>query len=182
VAAKNLVGKRLTRFSVVRYGNVVGSRGSVLPFFRTLIKKGTRALPITDVHMTRFWIDQTDAVDFVVKCLERMQGGEIFVPKIPSIKIVDLANALAPDLPIDVVGIRPGEKLHEVMCPKEDSFTTIEFADHFVVAPAIRFVVNADYTKNKAGETGKPVGQGFEYNSANNPEFLDTKELSKRYG
>jgi UDP-N-acetylglucosamine 4,6-dehydratase len=182
VAANNLVGKRQTRFSVVRYGNVVGSRGSVLPYFKKLIDQGADGLPITDAQMTRFWITQEEAIEFVMKSLGRMQGGEIFVPKIPSIRITELAKALAPKLPFKIIGIRPGEKLHEVMCPTEDSQNTIEFADHFVIAPSIQFVVAADYKKNKAGETGKPVQQGFEYNSFNNPHYIEPEELSKLYG
>lgn len=182
VAANNLVGKRPTRFAVVRYGNVVGSRGSVLPYFKKLIAQGVTGLPITDEKMTRFWITQEDAIEFVLQSLKRMQGGEIFVPKIPSIRIAELAKALAPELPFNVIGIRPGEKLHEVMCPTEDSTNTIEFADHYVIAPSIQFVITADYKKNRAGETGIPVKQGFEYNSANNPHFLETEELKKLYG
>ena len=182
VAANNLAGSKPTRFAVVRYGNVVGSRGSVLPYFKQLLANGTDTLPITDEKMTRFWISQEDAIDFVVKSLQRMQGGEIFVPKIPSIKITELAKALAPDRPFNVIGIRPGEKLHEVMCPTEDSINTIEFKDHFVIAPSIQFVIEADYKQNKLGEAGSPVQQGFEYNSANNPHFLETDELQKLYG
>ncbi|MDB5492130.1 MAG: UDP-N-acetylglucosamine 4,6-dehydratase [Micavibrio sp.] len=182
VAANNLVGKRATRFAVVRYGNVVGSRGSVVPFFKKLIECGSKELPITDDKMTRFWITQEEAIVFVVKSLERMQGGEIFVPKIPSIRIVELAKAMAPKLGQKIIGIRPGEKLHEVMCPNEDSINTIEFADHFVITPSISFVVTADYKKNRLGETGKAVQQGFEYNSANNPHFIEPAELTKLYG
>lgn len=182
VAANNLVGKRPTRFAVVRYGNVVGSRGSVVPFFKKLIEGGSKELPVTDDKMTRFWITQEEAIIFVIKSLERMQGGEIFVPKIPSIRIVELAKAMAPKLAQKIVGIRPGEKLHEVMCPTEDSTNTIEFADHFVITPAINFVIKADYNKNRIGETGKHVLQGFEYNSANNPHFLEPAELEKLYG
>ena len=182
VAANNLVGSRPTRFAVVRYGNVVGSRGSVLPYFKQLVSQGAKNLPITDEKMTRFWIRQEDAIEFVVQCLKRMQGGEIFVPKIPSIRIVSLAKAVAPDLPLNVIGIRPGEKLHEIMCPTEDSQNTIEFKDHYVISPSIQFVITADYTKNSLGEVGKPVSQGFEYNSANNPHFLELDELKKLYG
>jgi UDP-N-acetylglucosamine 4,6-dehydratase len=182
VAANNLVGKRPTRFAVVRYGNVVGSRGSVVPFFKKLIANGSKELPVTDEKMTRFWITQDDAIVFVVKALARMQGGEIFIPKIPSIRIVELAKAMAPQLSQKIIGIRPGEKLHEVMCPTEDSGNTLEFTDHFVIAPAIQFVVSADYRTNKLGETGKPVQQGFEYNSANNPHFLEPAELERLYG
>ncbi|MFV2058977.1 MAG: UDP-N-acetylglucosamine 4,6-dehydratase (inverting), partial [Thiohalomonadales bacterium] len=127
VAANNMTGRHPTRFGVVRYGNVVGSRGSVVPFFKKLIAEGTDFLPITHSDMTRFWITLQQGVDFVLKNFERMHGGEIFVPKIPSATITDLATSLAPDIPHKVVGIRPGEKLHEIMCPADDSHLTIEF-------------------------------------------------------
>ena len=140
VAANNLAGGHRTRFSAVRYGNVVGSRGSVVPFFQKRIAEGADRLPITDSRMTRFWITLQQGVDFVLKNFERMYGGEIFVPKIPSVRVVDLATALAPDLPQEIIGIRPGEKLHEVMCPSDDSHLTLEFDDHFVIQPTIQFV------------------------------------------
>ncbi len=181
VAANNLVGDdRRTRFAVVRYGNVVGSRGSVVPFFKKLIQNGNNYLPITHVDMTRFWITLQQGVDFVLKNFERMHGGEIFVPKIPSIRIVDLARAMAPDLSHKIVGIRPGEKLHEIMCPSDDSHLTINFPSYYTLIPAINFhgFVN-DYTKNKNGEKGEFVEQGFEYNSGNNPEFLGIDEIIK---
>ncbi|MDP1682593.1 MAG: UDP-N-acetylglucosamine 4,6-dehydratase (inverting) [Burkholderiales bacterium] len=179
VAANNLVGDRLTRFAVVRYGNVVGSRGSVVPFFAGLVKKKAENLPITDPRMTRFWISLQQGVDFVLKNFERMSGGEVFVPKIPSIRITDLAEAMAPGMPINIIGIRPGEKLHEVMCPHDDSHLTIEFADHYVIKPTIIFWGGNghDYTKNGLGETGCPVEQGFEYHSGTNPHFLDVEEI-----
>jgi len=139
VAANNLAGAHRTTFSVVRYGNVVGSRGSVVPYFKNLIDTGADHLPITHEHMTRFWITLDQGVDFVCKSFERMKGGEIFVPKIPSVRITDLAKAMAQNLPHKILGIRPGEKLHEVMCPRDDSHLTVEFADHYVVKPTIRF-------------------------------------------
>ena len=139
VAANNLAGAHRTTFSVVRYGNVVGSRGSVVPYFKNLIDTGADYLPITHEHMTRFWITLDQGVDFVCKSFERMKGGEIFVPKIPSVRITDLAKAMAQNLPHKILGIRPGEKLHEVMCPRDDSHLTVEFADHYVVKPTIRF-------------------------------------------
>ena len=123
-AANNIVGKGNTRFAVVRYGNVVGSRGSVVPFFKKLIADGAKELPITDERMTRFWLKLEDGVDFVLKNFERMQGGEIFIPKIPSMRILDLAKAIAPEAKIKVIGIRPGEKLHEVMCPSDLYYDT----------------------------------------------------------
>lgn len=178
VAANNIVGKRQTRFSVVRYGNVLGSRGSVVPFFKKLIDEGAESLPITDPQMTRFWITLQGGVEFVLNSFARMQGGEIFVPKIPSVRIADVATAMAPDLPQKLVGIRPGEKLHETMCPRDDSHVSLEFDDHFVIKPAIRFYGgNLDYSQNLKGEKGKPVKQGFAYNSGNNPWFLSNDEI-----
>ncbi len=175
VAGNNIVGDRKTRFAVVRYGNVVGSRGSVIPFFKKLIANGAEELPITDEKMSRFLITLEDGVNFVLKNFERMYGGEIFVPKIPSIYITDLAKALAPDLPHKIVGIRPGEKLHEIMCPADDSHLTLEFNDHFVIKPTIQFSDISDFSVNRLGEVGTPVEQGFEYNSGNNKQWL-TKE------
>ena len=177
VAANNMSGGR-TKFAVVRYGNVVGSRGSVVPFFESLMKKGVDSLPITHKDMTRFWITLQQGVDFVFKCMERMDGGEIFVPKIPSVRIVDLAKAMAPDLPFEIVGIRPGEKIHEVMCPADDSHLTIEFDDYFVIAPSITFYSRkSDFTESVLQERGKIVEYGFEYNSGGNEEFLTKKEI-----
>jgi len=177
VAANNMVGEKDTRFSVVRYGNVVGSRGSVVPFFQKLLSEKISELPITDKKMTRFLITLQDGVDFVLKNFERMQGGEIFIPKLPSMNMVELAKAMAPHLPHKIIGIRPGEKLHEVMCPADDSHLTLEFDDHFVIQPTIEFTVNIDFTKNPLGENGKPVKQGFEYNSGNNTEWLTHSEF-----
>lgn len=178
VAANNMAGGHKTCFSVVRYGNVVGSRGSVVPFFKKLMYDGATSLPITDEKMTRFWITLQQGVDFVLKNFERMQGGEIFVPKIPSVRIVDIASAMAPYLPQEIVGIRPGEKIHEVMCPSDDSHLTLEFNDHFVIRPSITFTGRSnDFLVNGLGETGKPVHQGFEYNSGQNIDFLSVKKI-----
>lgn len=178
VAANNMAGGHPTRFSVVRYGNVVGSRGSVVPFFQKLIAQGSDHLPITDVRMTRFWITLQQGVDFVLKNFERMYGGEIFVPKIPSIRIVDLATAMAPELEQRVIGIRPGEKLHEIMCPADDSHLTLEFADHYVLRPTIIFASRQNHFEtNASGEHGVPVAQGFEYNSGTNPVFMSVPEI-----
>ena len=183
VAANNLVPKgRGTIFSVVRYGNVIGSRGSVVPFFQKLIKSGTASLPITDEKMTRFLITLEEGVRFVLKNFERMQGGEIFIPKIPSMKITNLALALAPDLKHEIIGVRPGEKLHEIMCPADDSHLTLEFDDHFVIQPTIKFSKKIDFSKNLLGEIGKPVEQGFEYNSGNNDDWLDSDRLINMLG
>ncbi|CAM5206716.1 UDP-N-acetylglucosamine 4,6-dehydratase (inverting) [Alishewanella longhuensis] len=178
VAANNMVGGNRPRFSVVRYGNVVGSRGSVVPYFQQLISQRADHLPVTHENMTRFWITLQQGVDFVLNNFERMLGGEIFVPKIPSIRITDLAKAMAPNLPIKIVGIRPGEKLHEMMCPGDMSFHTYEFADHFVIAPAIKFFNRSnDFTSNALGEKGQLVEQGFEYVSDTNPNFLSIEEI-----
>jgi UDP-N-acetylglucosamine 4,6-dehydratase len=178
VAANNIAGGHRTRFAVVRYGNVVGSRGSVVPFFLKRIREGASCLPITDARMTRFWITLQQGVDFVLKNFERMCGGEIFVPKIPSVRIVDVARAMAPDLPHEIVGIRPGEKIHEVMCPADDSHLTLEFADHFVIRPTITFYDGStNYASNNLGETSVPVAQGFEYNSGRNERFLSVPEI-----
>ena len=176
-AANNIVGEGETRFAVVRYGNVVGSRGSVVPFFKGLIERGATELPITDERMTRFWLKLEDGVEFVLKNFQRMQGGEIFIPKIPSMRILDLAKAIAPNAKIKVIGIRPGEKLHEVMCPSDLYYETVEFPDHFVIKPSIEFGVNIDYTTNALGEHGHMVADGFDYNSGNNPHFLTVEEL-----
>lgn len=182
VAANNIAGGHRTLFSVVRYGNVLGSRGSVVPFFRRLAQNGATELPITDPRMTRFWITLEEGVEFVLKNFARMQGGETFVPKIASSNIVDLARAIAPDLPHKVVGIRPGEKLHEVMCPADDSHRTLEFADHFVIQPAIVMKDAVDYARNREGEVGKPVAEGFEYNSGTNPQVIGVAEIRAMLG
>ena len=173
VAANNMVGKNDTRFSVVRYGNVVSSRGSVIPFFKNLIDNGAKELPITDIRMTRFLITLQSGVNFVLKNFERMQGGEIFVPKIPSMKMVDLATALAPDLKHKIIGIRPGEKLHEVLCPADDSHLTLEFDDHFVIRPSIPLSKNIDFQVNAIGEKGTNVDIRFEYSSIKNDIWLN---------
>ena len=178
VAANNMVGYEKTRFAVVRYGNVVGSRGSVVPFFDKLIADGASSLPITDMRMTRFWITLQEGVDFVIRNFARMHGGEIFVPKIPSVRITDLAEAMAPGMPTNVIGIRPGEKLHETMCPADDSHLTVEFQDHFVLRPTIKFYRgDIDYLTNNIEERGAAVEQGFEYSSGTNPHFLNVEEI-----
>ncbi len=177
VAANNIAGGHKTRFSVVRYGNVVGSRGSVVPFFKKLLNQGATELPITDPRMTRFWITLSQGIDLVLKGFQRMKGGELFVLKIPSIRIVDLAEAMAPGLPTKIIGIRPGEKLHEIMCPIDDSHLTIEFQDHFVIKPSITFLTPVDYFINNLGEKGHPVEKDFEYNSGTNPHFLTVPEI-----
>jgi len=178
VAANNIGGKQKTRFSVVRYGNVIGSRGSVVPYFNKLIEQGETHLPITHESMTRFWITLESGVSFVLKNFERMRGGEIFVPKIPSANIMDVAKAIAPEMPTKIIGIRPGEKLNEVMCPSDDSHHTIEFDDHYVIAPSVIFFTsNNDFTVNNINEKGKKVHEGFEYQSGTNPDFLTLEEI-----
>jgi UDP-N-acetylglucosamine 4,6-dehydratase/5-epimerase len=183
VAANNFAGGRRTRFAVTRYGNVVGSRGSVLPHFRALLKSGAKSLPITDARMTRFWITLEQGVAFVLANFARMQGGEIFVPKLPSIRIVDLAQALAPDTPTNIIGIRPGEKLHEIMCPGDEAHLTIEYPEHFVIHSGIVFFDEAiDYAKNPRGEHGSRVVDDFEYHSGHNPHFLTVPEIRRMIG
>lgn len=177
VAANNIKGNKNISFSVVRYGNVIASRGSVIPFFKNLIEQGSTFLPITDERMTRFLITLDDGVEFVLKSLERMSGGEIFVPKIPSVKIIDLARVMAPDLEQKIVGIRPGEKLHEIMCPADESHITIEFKDHYVIEPTINFYLANNYLKNKLQEEGTRVKSDFEYNSGNNDWWLTDDEI-----
>jgi UDP-N-acetylglucosamine 4,6-dehydratase len=177
VAGNNIAGAGGTKFSVVRYGNVVGSRGSVVPFFKKIISQGVKELPVTDQRMTRFWITLQQGVDFVLTNFERMQGGELFVPKIPSMRIMDLVESMAPGMPVNIIGIRPGEKLHEIMCPSDDSHLTLEFNNHYVIKPAITFSAPVDYAVNLIGETGTSVPQDFEYNSGNNPKFLTIEQL-----
>ena len=177
VSANNMVGSKETRFSVARYGNVIGSRGSVVPFFQKLIAEGATELPITHVDMTRFTITLRAGVEFVLKDFERMQGGEIFIPKIPSMYVTELAKAMAPDLNHKIVGIRAGEKLHEIMCPSDDSHLTLEFDDHYVICPSIQFNHEVDFMNNPLGEVGKRVEQGYEYNSGTNTEWLPHEEF-----
>ncbi|WP_293748644.1 UDP-N-acetylglucosamine 4,6-dehydratase (inverting) [uncultured Paraglaciecola sp.] len=178
VAANNISGATGPRFAVVRYGNVVGSRGSVVPFFRQLLNEGVTKLPVTHAEMTRFWITLDEGVEFVVKNFQRMQGGEIFVPKIPSIRIIDLVESISGNREYDLVGIRPGEKLHEVMVPEEMAHHSLEFDDHYVITPAIKFFDKTiNYKKNKLGDVGQPVAEKFEYHSGTNPHFLTIDEL-----
>ena len=180
VAANNITGTNDTSFSVVRYGNVLCSRGSVIPFFQKLIKDGVDHLPITDTEMTRFWISLPDAVNFVLKNFERMLGGEIFIPKIPSMQMTEMATAMAPTLPQKIVGIRPGEKKHELMCPQSDAHLTLEFDDHYVIQPTIQFTQNVDFTTNAIGEKGSAVASNFEYSSETNTSWLSHKEFNDK--
>jgi UDP-N-acetylglucosamine 4,6-dehydratase/5-epimerase len=169
IAGNAYAGGTRTRFSVVRYGNVVGSRGSVIPYFKDLVSTGV--LPITDERMTRFWITLDHGVRFVMDCLQRMQGGELFVPKIPSMRVTDLARALAPDAELKVIGIRPGEKLHEEMISAADSRRTLDMGDHYVIQPEMDWWPEASRTR------GAPVPDGFSYASDTNDAWLSVEEL-----
>ncbi|HZQ14703.1 MAG TPA: UDP-N-acetylglucosamine 4,6-dehydratase (inverting) [Pseudolabrys sp.] len=174
VAANNVAGTKNIRFSVVRYGNVLGSRGSVLPLFQSLVKKRATEIPITDARMTRFFITLQQGVNFVISCLGLMKGGEIFVPKIPSIRITDLASSVAPGVPHKIIGIRPGEKLHETLISSDNARNTVEYPQFFVIEPTLAFwqVSHID------GKDAKPVPQDFVYSSDSNPEWLDGAALS----
>ncbi|MDP2276852.1 MAG: UDP-N-acetylglucosamine 4,6-dehydratase (inverting) [Nitrospirota bacterium] len=171
IAGNSYSGYHGTRFSVVRYGNVVGSRGSVMPFFKKMRETGT--LPITDARMTRFWITIEHGVKFVLRCLELMNGGELFVPKIPSMNIIDMARAIAPECKHNIIGIRPGEKLHEVMITDDDARHTLEFGDYYVVEPEFDWWSNEKHIANG----GKPVAEGFRYASDTNNRWLTAEEL-----
>lgn len=173
VAANNLRGDRGTRFSVVRYGNVIGSKGSVLPFFQKLVASGADSLPITDERMTRFWITLEQGVAFVLSSIEMMRGGEIFIPKIPSMSVVDLARFLAPDLQHKLVGIRPGEKLHEAMSTEDDARNMLEFNDRYVITPELDFWKRDAFT----GMHARLVAEGFRYASNTNCEWLNSEHL-----
>ncbi|MEF2145605.1 MAG: UDP-N-acetylglucosamine 4,6-dehydratase (inverting) [Desulfovibrionaceae bacterium] len=176
--AGNSYGKpRDTSFAVVRYGNVVGSRGSVIPFFRKLAAEGKVNLPVTDPRMTRFWITLEQGVDFVLGCMERMVGGELFVPKLPSMNIMDLAKAICPQGQPETVGIRPGEKIHEVMITKDDARNTLEFDDHYLIKPEFKFFEDRFHESG-----GKPVSEDFEYNSCDNKWQLSIAELQEMIG
>ena len=181
IAANNIKGGRHTAFSIVRYGNVAGSRGSVIPYFQQLVADGKNSLPITDPEMSRFLITLDQGIKFVIRNFEIMQGGETFVPKIPSANIMEIAQAVAPQLKTHIIGIRPGEKLHEVMCPADDAHVTIEFDKYYIIAPVINFAISVDYTCAKDGEKGKYVNRGVEYNSGTNSYFLTAEEIRKLY-
>ena len=174
IAANNMSGYDGARFSVVRYGNVMGSRGSVVPFWQKMIDEGATVLPVTDRRVTRFWITLPQGVQFVLDGLERMVGGEVFVPKLPSINIFDLARCMLPDCEIQDVGIRPGEKLHEVMVPMDDARNTIEFDDHYVIEPDFQFWDRKGFSEQNGG---KAVPDDFEYNSGTNPWMMTADEL-----
>lgn len=174
IAGNSYAGFKETRFSVVRYGNVAGSRGSVIPFFQKLVADGATELPITDTNMTRFWLKLEQAVEMVLETIEHMRGGELYVKKIPSMKILDLATAIAPQLKIKVIGIRPGEKIYEQMITKEDAFHTIEFKDFYIVLPQIGLAgIKYDYPN------AKRVAPNFEYHSGNNDKWLSIEDMRK---
>lgn len=179
VAANNLAGDIGTRFGVVRYGNVVGSRGSVAPYFRRLLDNGVKDLPITDERMTRFWITLDQSVDFVLSTLNLMRGGEIFVPKIPSMKVVDLAKAMAPDAGLRIIGIRPGEKMHELMFSGDDSRSTVELSDRYIIEPVFAEYTRAAFT-SEAGV--QPVADGYAYSSDVNTDWLTAAQLQGMLG
>lgn len=172
VSANAYAGTKDISFSVVRYGNVAGSRGSVIPFFRNIVKNGGKELPITDYRMTRFWISLEQGVQLVIKALEEAKGGETFISKIPSFKITDLAQAILPGCEMPEVGIREGEKLHEVMVTREDSISTYEYEKHFIVYPHMEW-----WNPDKIREGGKQISPGFEYSSETNTEWLAVNDL-----
>jgi UDP-N-acetylglucosamine 4,6-dehydratase/5-epimerase len=176
VAANNLAGKHKTRFAVVRYGNVVGSRGSVIPFFKKLAAEGKSVLPVTHPDMTRFVITLDQGVEFVLNALETMFGGEVFVPKLPSLKVMDLVSLIAPGTEPDIVGIRAGEKLHEVMIPREEARNSVDMGDHYIIQPAHHWW-NVAAFKERVKERGKAIAHEFEYASDTNDWWLTDDEL-----
>ena len=180
VASNNLTARNSKlQFSIVRYGNVVGSRGSVIPFFKDIYKNGAKYLPITNKNMTRFWITLEESVEFVISSLMIMHGGEIFIPKMPSFRIIDLAKVIAPKLPIKIIGIRPGEKIDEVLCSQDEAHCTYEFKNHYIIMPTITFE-NHKYYESSHLKFGKVVNKNFEYNSRNNKIFLSIKSLTQK--
>tara|TARA_Y100000590_G_scaffold470297_1_gene663414 strand:+ start:4220 stop:5203 length:984 start_codon:yes stop_codon:yes gene_type:complete len=181
INANNLSGKSDIKFGVVRYGNVIGSRGSVLPYFKSLIEKNVKSLPVTDEKMTRFWIKLDHGVEFVLSAIDLMVGGELFVPKTPSIKILDLVKALDKNIKHHIIGIRPGEKIHEVLCPEDSVRDTIEFKNYYLIRPSTDFSKGTtnNYKINRKKEKGKLVKENFVYNSNTNSHFLTIKELEK---
>ena len=173
-AANALAARHRTMFSVVRYGNVIGSRGSVIPFF--MRRRASGVIPITDARMTRFWITLDQGVNFVISSLEHMRGGEIFVPKIPSMKVIDVAKVVAPECKTEIIGIRPGEKLHEIMITQDDAINTVEFAHHYAVQPAAYWWDQKAYLR-KTG--ARPVAENFHYSSDTNPHWMTCEQLAE---
>ncbi len=180
ISANNIVGKQKTRFSVVRYGNVIGSRGSVLPHFLELKEKGKKNLPITDFNMTRFFITLDEGVNFSIKCFKIMIGGEILIPKCASIKILDLAKIINPKAKIQVIGLRPGEKIHEILFSRDDSKYAVEFKNHYLIKPSINLNIVNSYLKNSLNEKGKIVRKQFEY-SSNSKNFFLKKSIVQKF-
>ena len=181
VSANYMFNNSNTNYSVVRYGNVAGSRGSVI-LFHKFVQDNADHFPITDIDMTRFWISLQEGVNFVLNALDRMRGGEIFVPKIPSTKVTDIAIALDPEKEQKIIGIRPGEKIHEVMCPKDEAKQVIEYENHFVIVPSLAIDRGQQdlFLSNKINEKGAFVNQGFEYESGNNQDFLSAEQIKQK--
>tara|TARA_B100001057_G_C22866513_1_gene956721 strand:+ start:488 stop:1555 length:1068 start_codon:yes stop_codon:yes gene_type:complete len=177
IAANNLVGNNKLKFSVVRYGNVLSSRGSFVPLLKNLSKNKNNIIPITHKDMTRFWITLEESVDLVQKALKVMKGGEIFIPKLPSVRVVDLPKVICPKNKVKFVGIRPGEKIHELLCPSENSEGTVEFKNHFIIKPSIKIKSRDINYINYPGEKGKKVKQNFEYSSGTNKKFLNLNQI-----
>ena len=179
IAANNLVGDRKLKFSVVRYGNVLSSRGSFVPLLKKLSKNKNAIIPITHKDMTRFWITLDESVDLVEKGLSVMKGGEIFIPKIPSVKLVDLPKVICPKNKVKIVGIRPGEKIHEILCPVENAHEIIEFKNHYIIKPTIKIKNREINYINYPNEKGKKVQINFEYSSGTNKKFLNLKKIEE---
>jgi UDP-N-acetylglucosamine 4,6-dehydratase len=174
ISGNAYVGPHETKFSVVRYGNIAGSRGSVIPFFKKLIEFGAKELPITDLRMSRFWTKFEDAAEMVMTALDTMYGGELFVRKAPSVKITDLAKAIAPNIPIKIIGIRPGEKIHEMMISADDSRKAIELDNYYIIQPDFSW-----WNKKRLHKEGKKVAADFEYQSGNNSQWLTIEQIQK---
>ena len=183
VSGNVFVGRdHTTSFSVVRYGNVLASRGSIIPLWQEIVRNGAKELPVTDARMTRFWISLGQTVDFVENCFNVMVGGEIFVPKIPSMRIVDLAEAVAPSIPQRIIGIREGEKLHELMISVDDSRHTVELDRHYVIVPEVSVSGYPEEYVDSRGEKGQPLPDGFSFTSDNNSSWLDVNDLRSLLG
>ena len=180
ISANNIAGSHKTRFVVVRYGNVINSRGSVLPFFKNINQANQNFFPITHSKMTRFFITLNQSANLIINSFYNSHGGEIIIPKIPSVKIIDIAKTINSEKKIKIVGIRPGEKLHEVLCSKDEANLTIEFKDYYILQPTIKYIDrNTNYLKNKNGFSGKKVKENFEYSSLNNKDYLNKNLLKK---
>ena len=181
MAANSLVGFQNTKFSVVRYGNVINSRGSVIPFFKKLLKENSNFLPVTEENMTRFFLTLDDSVKFVINCFSIMNKGELFIPKMFSLKIKDLAKTLKPGIKIKLVGIRPGEKIDELLCSKEENNNTLEFKKHFIIFRDDKSLQKYNRSIKNKKNKGKKVSKDFFYSSLNNSQLLQQKEILKRF-